>query len=306
LNHRVVALEEVDQVTGLDGAALSIDDFDLLSILGQGAWGKVVAARHRHSNIVFALKIMKKKMLIEQGDAKYIIRERKIMSELLHPFILNLHGHFSTPTKLYMVLSLASGGDMAKMLSKQQHNNYRLTTSVARFVIAQVILAIEYMHGRGVVHRDIKTENILIDANGYCILADMGLACICSEAAGDPAPQSAEGVEPKTLGSSLWVEPNIKKHENHLINRRQGANVRCNRSSLLGTPEYLAPEILRTSLGGTYGASADWWAVGILLYELLHGSCGFDFAFQIVTHVCRCHSICSQESGCHLRQNYAQ
>jgi len=268
---RVVALEEVDQVTGLDGAPLSIDDFDLLSQLGQGAWGKVVAARHKHLNIVFALKIMKKKMLVVQGDAKYIIRERKIMSELLHPFILNLHGHFSTPTKLYMVLGLAPGGDMSKMLSKQQHNNYRFTSSVARFVIAQVILAIEYMHGRGILHRDIKTENILIDANGYCVLADMGLACHCDEVAGDPVPQSPEGVEPVTLGSSLWNEANIKKHENHLINRRQNVNVRANRNSLLGTPEYLAPEILSTALGGVYGASSDWWAVGILLYELLHG-----------------------------------
>ena len=267
---RVVALEEVDQVSGPDGAALSIDDFDLLSLLGQGAWGKVLAARHKHSNIVFALKIMKKKMLIEQGDAKYIIRERKIMSELLHPFILNLHGHFSTPTKLYMVLSLASGGDMAKMLSKQQHNNYRLTSSVARFVIAQVVLAIEYMHGRGVVHRDIKTENILIDANGYCLLADMGLACYCDEAA-DLSPPSAAGVEPRSLGSSMWMEPNIKKHENHLINRREGASVRACRSSLLGTPEYLAPEILKVAKGGVYGASADWWAVGVLLFELLQG-----------------------------------
>ncbi len=269
---RVVALEEVDQVTGLDGAPLRIDDFELLSSLGHGAWGKVVAARHKHSQIVFALKIMKKNLLVKQGDARYIVRERKLMSELLHPFILNLHGHFSTPTKLYMVLSLASGGDMSKMLSKQQHNNFSFASSVARFVIAQVILAIEYMHGRGILHRDIKTENILIDANGYCLLADMGLACHCEEVDGEPYPHSAAGVVPRTLGASLWAEPNIEKYENHLINHRQGANVRCNRSSLLGTPEYLAPEVLGTVKGGVYGASADWWAIGILLYELLHGT----------------------------------
>jgi serine/threonine protein kinase len=243
--------------------------------LGHGAWGKVVAARHKHSQIVFALKIMKKNLLVKQGDAKYIVRERKLMSELLHPFILNLHGHFSSATKLYMVLSLASGGDMAKMLSKQQHNNFSFASSVARFVIAQVILAIEYMHGRGILHRDIKTENILIDANGYCLLADMGLACRCEQVEGRPFPPSpaVAGSSPKILGASLWAEPNIDKYENHLINHRQGVSVRSNRSSLLGTPEYLAPEILGTAKGGVYGASADWWAVGILLYELLHGAC---------------------------------
>jgi len=268
--YRVVALEEVDQVTGADGAPLSVDDFEFLAPLGHGAWGKVVAVEHKHSNMTFALKIMKKHALVEKGDSKYIIRERKIMSELLHPFILNLHGHFSTATKLYMVLGLAAGGDLSKLLSQQQHNNFRLSPSVARFVIAQVILAIEYMHGRGILHRDIKTENILIDANGYCLLADMGLACYCDEAA-DVSPPSAAGVEPRSLGSSMWMEPNIKKHENHLINRREGASVRACRSSLLGTPEYLAPEILKVAKGGVYGASADWWAVGILLFELLQG-----------------------------------
>jgi serine/threonine protein kinase len=127
------------------------------------------------------------------------------------------------------------------------------------------------MHGRGILHRDIKTENILIDANGYCLLADMGLACACEEVAGGPAPRSAPGVQPATLGASLWTEPNIKKHENHLINQREGLNVRANRSSFLGTPEYLAPELLTKA--PVYGASADWWAVGILLYELLSGAC---------------------------------
>jgi serine/threonine protein kinase len=246
-----------------------------MCVLGKGAWGKVLAARHKHTNITFALKIMKKSLLVEQGDARYIIRERKIMSELLHPFILNLHGHFSSSTKLYMVLGLAPGGDIAQMLSRQQHNNFRFTVSVARFVIAQVILAIEYMHGRGIMHRDIKTENILINENGFCLLADMGLACFCEEVSGAPAPPSAPGVEPKTLGSTRWAEPNINKHENHLINIRQGENVRQNRSSLLGTPEYLAPELLATTRGGVYGPSTDWWAVGILLYELLHGMFGF-------------------------------
>jgi serine/threonine protein kinase len=235
---------------------------------------------------------MKKNLLVKQGDARYIVRERKLMSELLHPFILNLHGHFSTPTKLYMVLSLASGGDMSKMLSKQQHNNFSFAPSVARFVIAQVILAIEYMHGRGILHRDIKTENILIDGQGYCLLADMGLACGCEAVEGDPFPQSPAGAAPKVLGASAWAEPNIDKYENHLINHRQGSNVRANRSSLLGTPEYLAPEILGTVKGGVYGASADWWAIGILLFELLHGACGL----WRKTHLCfisNC-NICEQ------------
>lgn len=288
-SHRVVALQEVDQVTGVDGSPLSLLDFDLLCVLGRGSWGKVVAARHKHTNITFALKIMKKQRIIEQHAASTIIRERKLMSELWHPFVLNLHGHFSTPTKLYMVLRLAPGGDIAHMIARQSRSDFCFSTSAARFVIAQVILAIEYMHGRGILHRDIKTENILIDENGYCLLADMGLSCFCEEIAADTTVSSALAV--KSASSSFWAEPSLKKHENHLINQRQGSTIRANRSSFLGTPEYLAPELLNFKRRPDYGSSADWWAVGILLYEMLNGAHCLLNAVFTVTVLCRPHSI---------------
>ena len=166
---------------------------------------------------------------------------------------------------------------MSHMIARQSRHNFCFSISVARFVIAQIILAIEYMHGRGILHRDIKTENILIDQNGYCLLADMGLSCFCEEVAVDSASTSdqvstsAAAIE--SVGTSFWAEPSIKKHENHLINQRHGCAVRATRSSLLGTPEYLAPEMLNFKRRPNYGSSADWWAVGILLYELLHGVC---------------------------------
>jgi serine/threonine protein kinase len=298
---RVVAFEDVDQLTGLDASPLSIDDFDLLCTLGSGTWGKVFAARHKHTNITFALKIMEKQYLVEQKVVDHIIRERKIMSELLHPFILNLHGHFSTPTKLYMVMRLAPGGDISQVLARQEHNNFCFPSSVAQFVIAQVILAVEYMHGRGILHRDIKTENILIDDNGYCLLADMGFACYCEEVVAQPTPASTSSLHTLSLGLSLWTEPAIKKHENHLIQQRQGSTMRVNRSSFLGTPEYLAPELLNFKGKPNYGASADWWAVGILLYELLHGAVNHSTEFSKYDLFSRSNSIPRPDSGGNLR-----
>ena len=289
----MVALQEVDQVTGADGSPLSLADFDLLCVLGRGSWGKVVAARHKHTGIIFALKIMKKQKICEQHAASTIIRERKLMSELWHPFILTMHGHFSSSTKLYMVLRLAPGGDLAHMIARQSRSDFCFSTSAARFVIAQVILAIEYMHGRGILHRDIKTENILIDENGYCLLADMGLSCFCEEVAADSTAFSAPEV--KSVSSLFWAEPSIKKHENHLINQRQGSTVRANRSSFLGTPEYLAPELLNFKRRPDYGSSADWWAVGILLYEMLNGAHCFLTHSLRVTVSCRSHSISSPD-----------
>jgi len=106
---RVVALDDVDQVAGEGGRALGLGDFELQRVLGRGAWGKVYRARHIPSSLVFALKALKKQSLIEQKLTRLIITERQLMSELLHPFICTLHGHFQTDTHLYMVLRCGVG-----------------------------------------------------------------------------------------------------------------------------------------------------------------------------------------------------
>ena len=118
---RIVVLDDVDQVTGEGGRPLCPDDFELESILGRGAWGKVYVrkqlpslcfcnslnmyrALHKHSGIHFALKVMKKKAIVQENLTRLIISERQLMSELLHPFICTLHGHFQTESHLFMVL----------------------------------------------------------------------------------------------------------------------------------------------------------------------------------------------------------
>ena len=117
------------------------------------------------------------------------------------------------------------------------------------------------MHGRGIVHRDIKTENILIDGDGYCLLADMGLAAVCA----------LEDREQKGH-TSLWPSAPIGKRENHLINPKDGVVVRRNRTSFMGTPEYMCPEMILKKTRAqpnppplSYNLGCDWWACGILL-----------------------------------------
>jgi len=113
---QVVALTNNHILTGADGEALTMADFNLQGVVGIGAWGKVFRATYKHaankSGTTYAIKVMKKSVLFEQGISRLVVQERRLMSELLHPFVLTLHGFFSSPAKLYMVLKFAEGGDL--------------------------------------------------------------------------------------------------------------------------------------------------------------------------------------------------
>lgn len=149
---------------------------------------------------------------------------------------------------------------------------------VARFIIAQLILAVEYMHGRGIMHRDLKAENILFDAEGFCLLADMGLAAYCPIARpplcshqGEPHSHTRVIVRKKTdktMAKPLPAACTWSEHPVDITGSHPASDKYCRvmRGSFVGTPEYLAPEIIARQ---NYGPEADWWAIGILLYEML-------------------------------------
>ena len=142
-----------------------------------------------------------------------------------------------------------------------------------------MILAIEYMHARGILHRDIKTENVLLDSDGYCLPADMGLAVYCPIArpplcahAGEPhthtrvvQPKGKPGSTPEKppAAASTWSESPVGITGNTLTFSKL---CRVMRGSFVGTPDYLAPEIVAHQ---NYGPESDWWAIGILFYEML-------------------------------------
>ncbi|KAI9144481.1 kinase-like domain-containing protein [Paraphysoderma sedebokerense] len=202
--------------------------FRLHRSIGRGAFGKVKIVEHRPSNQMFALKYINKEMCIKKKASKNIIRERKMLEALRHPFIVNLWFAFQDDEHMFMVLDLMLGGDLRFHLNKLQ----RFKEETVRFYAAELTSAIIYLHNNRIIHRDIKPDNILIDSHGHVHLTDFNCT---GQIACSPSSSTA---------------PNAPKL-----------------SSCSGTHGYIAPEVYR----GSYAYEADWWSLGIVLFELLTG-----------------------------------
>lgn len=202
----------------------SIADFTLNSKLGQGGFGAVYRATQKSNNNEFAIKVIKKSLFRDSLRVQDILNEKNIMTNAFHPFIVRLHYAFQDKRNIYYAMDFVKGG----MLLRYMRRLGCCSEEVVRFYIAQIILALKYLHeDKKIVYRDLKPENILIDEQGYIKLIDFGL--------------SAMGVERLT--------------------------------SICGTYEYIAPEILR---GEEYSEMVDYFSLGCLMYEMLTGSSPFN------------------------------
>lgn len=202
---------------GLFRTNLNMKDLSALGTLGKGAFGYVQLVQDRESQSTFALKTVSKQMIVETGQQDHILNEKNAMMALNHPFITTLHQTFKDQNKLYFLLEPVLGGELFSFLRSCS----LFDEKTARFYSSCVISVFEHMHSRNFVYRDLKPENLLIDAQGYIKVTDFGFA--------------------KQLSSSrTWT--------------------------LCGTPDYLAPEIVS---GQGHGKGVDWWALGILIYEML-------------------------------------
>ncbi|KAF8052806.1 hypothetical protein N665_1503s0002 [Sinapis alba] len=206
----------VVKVSGVVG----LDDFEVMKVVGKGAFGKVYQVRKKETSEIFAMKVMRKDKIMEKNHAEYMKAERDILTKIDHPFIVQLKYSFQTKYRLYLVLDFINGGH----LFFQLYHQGLFREELARVYTAEIISAVSHLHEKGIMHRDLKPENILMDVDGHVMLTDFGLA---------------------------------KEFEE---------NTRSN--SMCGTTEYMAPEIVR---GKGHDKAADWWSVGILLYEMLTG-----------------------------------
>ncbi|NXP49954.1 NUAK2 kinase, partial [Heliornis fulica] len=168
--------------------------YEFLETLGKGAYGKVKKARERSGKLV-AIKSIRKDKIKDEQDLVHIRREIEIMSSLNHPHIISVHEVFENSSKIVIVMEYASKGDLYDYISERQ----RLTEQEARHFFRQVVSAVYYCHKNGIVHRDLKLENILLDANGNIKIADFGLSNVYQQ---DKLLQTY-------CGSPLYASPEI-------------------------------------------------------------------------------------------------
>ncbi|KJX96294.1 serine/threonine-protein kinase gad8 [Zymoseptoria brevis] len=151
--------------------SLKVEDFELLKVVGKGSFGKVMQVMKKDTSRIYALKTIRKQHIISRSEVAHTLAERSVLAQINNPFIAPLKFSFQSPDKLYLVLAFVNGGELFYHLQKEQ----RFDINRSRFYAAELLCALECLHGFGVIYRDLKPENILVDYVGHIALCDFGL-----------------------------------------------------------------------------------------------------------------------------------
>nr|AML78704.1 putative LOV domain-containing protein [Solidago canadensis] len=234
------------------GEKLGLKHFKPIKPLGSGDTGSVHLVELCGTSELFAMKAMDKGVMINRNKVHRACAERDILDVLDHPFLPALYASFQTPTHVCLITDYYPGGELFMLLDRQPMKV--LKEDAVRFYAAEVLVALEYLHCQGIIYRDLKPENVLIQSTGHVALADFDLSCLTS-------------CKPQLLIPEI-SEKKKKKHPKGQQNPIFMAEPVRASNSFVGTEEYIAPEIIS---GAGHSSAVDWWALGILLYEMFYG-----------------------------------
>lgn len=220
---------------------LSISDFSFLKKISAGAYASVFLGRKNKTGDLYAIKVQQRKEIQVKNQMRHVLVEKNILLHFSNSFIVNFFWSISGANNLYLIMEYLPGGDLYSLL----HKIGCLNEEHARFYAVEIITALHYLHTHGIIHRDLKPDNILISRTGHLKLTDFGL-------------------------SHLGV-----------VDRQTADPLLSTASSFVGTPDYIAPEIL---LNQPHSFSADYWSLGVVIYELISGIPPFHGDTEAETH----------------------
>ncbi|XP_054777622.1 serine/threonine-protein kinase D6PKL2 [Prosopis cineraria] len=296
--------EAIQAVRAKDGV-LGLAHFRLLKRLGCGDIGSVYLSELSGTKCYFAMKVMDKGSLASRKKLLRAQTEREILQSLDHPFLPTLYTHFETEKFSCLVMEFCPGGDLHTLRQRQPGKHF--PEQAVKFYVAEVLLALEYLHMLGIVYRDLKPENVLVRDDGHIMLSDFDLSLRCavsptlvkgSVMESDPLrknpvycvqPACIEPpscIQPSCVAPTTCFSPRLfssKSKKDRKPKTEIGNQVTplpeliaeptdARSMSFVGTHEYLAPEIIK---GEGHGSAVDWWTFGIFLYELLFGKTPF-------------------------------